>query len=117
MAIGMGDRDRVNSLLPRRAFVELVGKGALVVALGGLMRFLDPKREFIRPPGALPEEEFLSLCIGCDRCREVCPYGLISPVPITESVIRAGTPRLRGYCPLCWRCVSAYPTDALGYYR
>ena len=105
--------DKVNSFLTRRAFVGLVGEGALVIALGGLLRFMEPKDNFIRPPGAVPEEEFLSLCIRCDRCREACPYGLISPVPITESVISAGTPRLRGYCPLCLRCVSACPTDAL----
>jgi ferredoxin-type protein NapG len=109
--------NRVNSLLTRRAFVELAGKGGIVLALAGLMHFLGSKREFVRPPGAAPEEEFLSLCIRCDRCREACPYGLISPVPITESVISAGTPRLQGYCPLCWRCVAACPTDALAYYQ
>jgi ferredoxin-type protein NapG len=105
--------NKVNAFLTRRAFVRLVGEGALVVALGGLLRFMETKDKFIRPPGALPEEEFLSLCIRCDRCREACPYGLISPVSVTESVISAGTPKLRGYCPHCWRCVSACPTDAL----
>jgi ferredoxin-type protein NapG len=113
MAIGMGDRDRVNSLLPRRAFIEWVGKGAVVVALGGLMRSHDRKREFLRPPGALPEEEFLSLCTRCGTCREACPYGFISTVPLTESVIAAGTPIIR-HCIHCLICTWACPTGALG---
>jgi ferredoxin-type protein NapG len=109
----MGHRDRLNALLSRRAFVGLVGEGALVVALGGLLRFIEPKDKFIRPPGALPEEEFLSLCIRCDKCRKACPWGLITPVPLTESVISAGTPRLPWHCPHCNRCISVCPTGAL----
>jgi ferredoxin-type protein NapG len=114
--MSMGDQDRLNSLLTRRAFVGLVGKGAMAVALGGLTRFLERKDNFIRPPGALPEEEFLSLCIRCDKCREVCPGGLITPVLLTESVISVGTPRLRwGYCNVefCRRCSWVCPTGAL----
>jgi ferredoxin-type protein NapG len=113
MAIGTGDRDRLNSLLTRRAFVGLVGKGALVVALGGFIRFLGRKDNFIRPPGALPEEEFLSLCTRCLKCQEVCPWGDITPVLLTESVISVGTPRLRRNCPRCGRCIWACPTGAL----
>ena len=33
MTIGMGDRGRLDSLLTRRAFVGLVGKGALIKVL------------------------------------------------------------------------------------
>jgi len=113
----MGDRDRLNSPLTRREFVGLVGKGAIVIALGGLIRFLEPKDKFVRPPGALPEDEFLSLCIRCDKCRDVCPWGDITPVRLTESVIGVGTPRLRrGYCPRCWKCIPVCPTGALQYW-
>jgi ferredoxin-type protein NapG len=109
----MGDRHRPDSLVARRAFIGLVGKGAMVVALGGLLRFLGRNDSFIRPPGALPEEEFLSLCLRCDKCREACPWGLITPVSLAESVISAGTPRLRWNCPHCMRCGPACPTGAL----
>jgi ferredoxin-type protein NapG len=119
----MGDRENetktgFNSPLPRRAFLGLAGKAAIVVALGGFIRFLGRKDRFIRPPGALPEEKFLSLCTRCPKCREVCPWGVITPVLLTESVISVGTPRLdfrKGSCigRRCRLCVWACPTGAL----
>jgi ferredoxin-type protein NapG len=112
----MGDRDRLNSLLTRRAFVDLVGKGAVVVALGGFIRFLGRKENFIRPPAALPEEEFLSLCTRCLKCQEVCPTRVIAPVLLTESVISVGTPKLdsrRRPCIHCGYCSQVCPTGAL----
>ena len=124
--MGMGDQNRLNSHLPRRAFIEWVGKGAIVFVLGGVIRFIGPKDRLvapaggvprdriIRPPGAVPEEEFLSLCIRCDKCINVCPYGIVTPVLITESVVSAGTPRLTGFfCATCRRCIPVCPTGAL----
>ena len=114
--MGMGDQDGPTSLLTRRAFLGWAGKGALVVAFGGMLRTLEPNREFIRPPGAVSEEEFLSLCTRCHRCAEVCPYGAIRPLLLTESVLGAGTPVLEG---LCWRghcvlnCIANCPSGAL----
>ena len=29
----------------------------------------------LRPPGALPEDDFLSACVRCGLCVEACPYG------------------------------------------
>jgi ferredoxin-type protein NapG len=114
VTIGMGDRDKLDSLLTRRAFVGLMGKGVTVIALGGAIRFLGREDYFLRPPRARPEVEFLSLCLRCDKCREACPQGLITPVLLTESVISAGTPRLRWWnCPSCMRCVRVCPTGAL----
>ena len=109
----MSDRLTLTSVLTRRAFAGLAGKGAAVVAIGGTMVVLDTSREFIRPPGALPEEDFLAACIRCDRCRKVCPEGFITPVAITESLVNAGTPRLIGYCPRCFKCTLICPTGAL----
>lgn len=119
----MGDRENetktgFNSPLTRRALLGLVGKAAIVVGLVGLgfIRFLGRNDRFIRPPGALPEEGFLSLCIKCQKCQEVCPTGTITPVLVTEDVASVGTPKLDfrlGYCNLCMRCIEVCPTGAL----
>ncbi len=126
MASDKANRKWFDSILTRRAFLGWLGKGTVVVALGGVIRFIGPKDRLIappggvprdriiRPPGALPEEQFLSYCIRCDKCRLACPYDIITPVLITESVISAGTPRLTGFhCANCNRCIPVCPTGAL----
>jgi ferredoxin-type protein NapG len=117
MDSGMGNPDGPVSILGRRAFVGLAGRCAAVFAVGGLLRLSERNANFMRPPRARPEEEFLALCIRCDKCREVCPHGLITPVLLTESVLEVGTPRLTGYCPHCWRCIYVCPTGALSMNR
>lgn len=109
----MSDRPGPYSVLSRRAFTGLAGKGAAVLALGGAVFAADTRREYIRPPGALPEEDFIVACIRCDRCRKICPDGFISPVPLSESIVKAGTPSLIGYCPRCFKCTLICPTGAL----
>ncbi len=117
----MGEREREietgpNPRLSRRAFLGLVGPAAIVVGLGGSIRLLGQGDRFLRPPGVVTEEEFLSLCIKCQKCQEICPTGAITPVLLTENVLSTGTPRLSfrlGYCNLCMRCIEACPTGAL----
>jgi ferredoxin len=108
----MGDLDRLGSPLTRRAFVGLAAKAAIVLPIGGLIRFFEPKQKFLRPPGAVPEAEFLALCTRCGKCQEVCPK-IIALVPITESIVSAGTPRLYLNCSRCMRCNYFCPTGAL----
>ena len=109
----MNDPNKRNSLLDRRGFLEFVGKAAFVVALGGILRLWEKDEYIPRPPGARQEDEFLSLCLRCDLCREACPWDVIVPIPITESIINAGTPVLQGSCRYCDLCIAACPTGAL----
>lgn len=109
-------RTGCNSPLTRRAFLVLAGQAVILVGLGGFVRLLGRKDRFLRPPGALAEEEFLSLCIKCQKCQEVCPAGAIVPVLTTEDIAGAGTPKLNfrlGYCNLCLKCIEVCPTAAL----
>lgn len=117
----MGDRGNetgtdFDGRLSRRTFLALAAEGASVLALGAFIRLLARKDSFLRPPGAATKEEFLSLCIKCQRCAQVCPTGTIMPVLLTESPASVGTPKLNfglGYCSLCMRCIEACPTGAL----
>jgi len=85
----------------------------------------------LRPPGALPEDEFLSRCIRCGRCGDACPNRAI--VALNEASGRdfsrapgpaeAGTPVIfprRQACMLCQGvpgdellCTAACPSGAL----
>ena len=76
------------------------------------------KTSWIRPPFALDELEFLSVCTHCDACIEACPHGTIVPLSSQHGVMVAGTPVLdlqNKACHLCadWPCVTACEPGAL----
>jgi ferredoxin len=62
--------------LSRRQFLEELGAVAAGLAVMPLTR-LEKHSAPLRPPGALPEIEFLNICIACQECIRVCPtHGL-----------------------------------------
>ncbi len=73
--------------------------------------------KLIRPPGALPEPDFLALCVKCGECMKVCPTNALQP-----ALNQAGpeglwtpvvVPRI-GYCEYyCSLCTQVCPTGAL----
>lgn len=73
-------------------------------------------KNFLRPPGSLTEEEFISKCIKCYRCVQVCETGIIQPLSLSESILGVNTPTIsykKSYCNLCMRCVDICPTGAI----
>ena len=71
----------------------------------------------LRPPGAVPEDEYLNLCIKCGQCLQVCPYDSIVLEPVTNGAgygMAYIDPTERG-CYLCeaFPCILACPTGAL----
>jgi len=105
----------------RRKFMQqMSGLGALgLVAAGGMFggKYLKAEEPKLRPPGAVPEEEYLGLCIKCGQCLQVCPYDsiLLEDIDGKAAVGMAYIdPRKRG-CYLCeaFPCILACPSGAL----
>lgn len=73
--------------------------------------------ELLRPPGALPEFEFLTACTRCDKCIKACPQDSLIRAG-GEARLGVGTPHLvpRAMpCFLCTElpCIPACPEGAL----
>ncbi len=80
--------------------------------------FLGGQRKVIRPPGALPEKDFVDRCIRCGNCMKVCPTNGLQPVMTESGPEGIWTPRLVpeiGYCEYsCAMCGQVCPTGAIG---
>jgi ferredoxin-type protein NapG len=121
MPIPLGNQDpKPNDGLPypisRREFLKLLLPVGVMIGFGGSVYFCSRGKAFLRPPGVLSEDRFLSLCIKCCKCEEVCPQAIIESVTIMEDVAGPGTPKLNfreGACDFCMKCVEACPTGAL----
>jgi len=83
---------------------------------------LTPARQraserLIRPPGALPEDQFLQKCVKCGECMKVCPTNALQPVLSEAGPEGIWTPRLDpkiGYCDYyCSLCTQVCPTGAI----
>ncbi|QOP44493.1 4Fe-4S dicluster domain-containing protein [Sulfurimonas sediminis] len=104
----------------RREFIKYSTLGVLGLVLGGGIVFspyLQAKENRLRPPGAVPEKEFLGLCIKCGQCLQVCPYHSIELADITKGA-GEGTPYIDANIRGCYACdavpcVLACPSGAL----
>lgn len=109
--------------LTRGRFI-LLGIGSLTGALRASLpaaprakRLRAGTAENLRPPGSLPEAEFIRRCIRCGNCMKVCPTNLLQPAPFSEGPGAAWAPRFdtsRGYCEYpCTLCGRVCPTGAI----
>ncbi len=105
----------------RRGFVWSIAAGAVaapVIRLAGTAES-NWYHKIIRPPGALPEEEFLKRCIKCGQCMRVCPTNVIQPASVAGGIENLWTPVLNNRigtsgCQLnCTACSQICPTAAL----
>lgn len=100
----------------RRQFFEIAGTSMLaaVIALGG--KTVQAAKKTLRPPGALEESKFTSVCNRCGRCIKVCPNNALQPMSITEGIECFETPHIiprEGNCCLCFSCQEVCPTGAI----
>jgi len=79
--------------LNRRRVFQAAGLGVLVAALGRTnvaakttraSKLKTSSQFLIRPPGALPEDEFVDRCLRCSECMKVCPTNGLQPA-LTEA--------------------------------
>lgn len=116
----------------RREFIKAVSISFALIAGSGLTFFRQTLQEeetgplpdiepggLIRPPGALPEKEFRSKCIGCGVCAGVChgmKYDAIAIAGLRD-IKNFGTPFIKDMrdfpCGLCMECPKKCPTGAL----
>jgi len=103
----------------RRAVLGGLLAGVSIPFLGRLDGKISkvPDSSLIRPPGAVPEEKFLTLCQRCGLCMKVCPTNAIHPTLGEAGAAGLWTPKLImniGYCEYtCTLCGNVCPTGAI----
>lgn len=114
---GIGEYSRID--LSRRGFVASLAGGVSFgfVALQTPFTLLQGKRQLIRPPGALPETEFLRTCIRCGECMKSCVTNTLQPCLWESGITGLWTPKLElrmAACePNCNVCGKVCPTRAI----
>ncbi|MBF0425758.1 MAG: 4Fe-4S binding protein [Magnetococcales bacterium] len=101
---------------------RLVESSVAAMALFPMLRssqsdLSNPAPLVIRPPGSLPEAEFLARCIKCAACMRVCPTNVLQPALLEAGLEGLWTPILintQGYCEHhCVLCGQVCPTAAI----
>ena len=91
------DRKFSKKAANRRQFLFDSAKMACGVGMLGLGLGLYAKQSkalpalVLRPPGALPEGDFLGACIRCGLCVRDCPYNILE-LARPETPVATGTP-------------------------
>ena len=102
----------------------LIGAGIAVMSLTGLNSLHEKPGEgqvgakgLVRPPGAVPETDFLSRCVRCGECMTACPTNTLQPIWFAAGFPALFSPAItprRGFCdPHCHECGNVCPADAI----
>lgn len=107
--------------LSKREFTVAMAAGIAAIPLARLTGDVGENWNpaVIRPPGALPEAEFLKRCIKCGQCMRVCPTNVIHPAGLQAGIEGIWTPMLNfrigtsGCQKGCIGCGNLCPTAAI----
>ncbi|MDD5297476.1 MAG: 4Fe-4S dicluster domain-containing protein [Rhodocyclaceae bacterium] len=100
----------------------LLTGGVMGAALSGFLPLAYAQRSRLRPPGALDEKDFLSSCIKCGQCVQVCPVQAIKLADLVDG-FGVGVPYIDARAQACdfscdaVQCILACPTGALVYHK
>jgi MauM/NapG family ferredoxin protein len=103
----------------RRGFIQAAAAGLLLASTvkAGIQSLKNIQGRFIRPPGSLPENEFLARCIRCGECMKVCKTNTLQPADLQSGFEALWTPHLvmrRAPCEKeCHQCGHVCPTQAI----
>jgi MauM/NapG family ferredoxin protein len=101
----------------RRETIAALGLGLLAAPLARSIVHRRLNGRLLRPPGSIPEPDFLDACIHCGRCMKACPTNGLQPAILESGVDGLWTPRLVpriGGCEKnCNLCGQVCPTAAI----
>ncbi len=103
----------------RRGFLYSAGGGLTLAFLADRTPFtpLKGKVQLIRPPGALPEADFLQTCIRCGECMKSCITNTLQPCFWESGLTGLWTPKMDlRFAPCeqnCNVCGKVCPTQAI----
>jgi ferredoxin len=112
--------------LGRRGFLS-ASVGTASGILGGLLASTGTKAfganldgdgpRPVRPPGSVPEKEFLQMCIRCGECFQSCPSDVLQPLGFEQGLEGLWTPEVvpdwAGCASSCNACGQVCPTGAI----
>jgi NAD-dependent dihydropyrimidine dehydrogenase PreA subunit len=71
----------------------------------------------VRPPGSVPEQDFLQMCIRCGECYKACPNDVLHPIAFQQGLEGLWTPHVvanwAGCESSCNACGEVCPTGAI----
>ncbi len=100
----------------------LLTGGVLGAAISGYLPLAYAQKQRLRPPGALDEKDFLSSCIKCGQCVQVCPVQAIKLADLVDG-FGVGVPYIDARAQACdfscdaVQCILACPTGSLTYHK
>lgn len=123
----LNDPPTHETALGRRGFLSLAaGSGA---AIAGAVGVTAATKSFganltgddallpVRPPGSVPEREFLQMCIRCGECFKACPNNVLQSLGFEQGLEGLWTPAVKanwaGCESSCNACGQVCPTGAI----
>jgi len=104
----------------RRQFIQTTFGSIVTLGLLSIgIRSKDAYHRMIRPPGSIPEDDFLDKCMRCEACVRICQSNgaCLRPDGIRSSLLDLWAPvadMRKGYCEHgCNLCGQVCPTEAI----